>query len=143
MGRRGRQPYKKAAARLTKESSGFLLPLSRLRPIKALVQEGERTHAVDLVHTVEILNRRSVADAKPAVQLGHLGVFIGHPFIETHGIVVPSLHHEGAWCDHTRKLGVVECVAHVEIKDLVLGGEHVRSGEGDARRLPDPLVEVR
>ena len=55
--------------------------VSRLRPLQVLVQELERSFAVDLVEAVEEFDVGAVADAERIVHPADFGVFVGDPFV--------------------------------------------------------------
>ncbi len=90
------------------------------RPIQMFVQKIECPFAVDGVAAVEVLDRGLVTQSQLRVEPPHLGVFVGHPLIPAHAIVMAALHHERPRDHQVGHLRVVERAPHVEVGHLPL-----------------------
>ena len=97
---------------------------------------------MDGVGAVEVLDGGAVADAEFVVEATDLGVFVVHPFVETHAVIVSALDHEGARGDEGGHLGIVERSAKVPLPNFILVGVEVAHWHVETDALADPLVEV-
>src|SRR5579883_421267 len=115
---------------------------SWLRPVQVPVQEVESAAAVDFVAAVEKLDSRTLAESQAIVEPAHLGVFIGYPLIWGHDVLVAALDHERPRHHQGGQLGVVERVAHIEIRHLPFDCEHETVFRIGRCYFPGPVVEV-
>jgi hypothetical protein len=59
------------------------------------VQETEGADAVDGVWAVEEFYFRAITNADAVVETAHAGVFVRHPFIRGHAVIVSALDMKG------------------------------------------------
>src|SRR5262245_30521881 len=85
---------------------------SAFRPVQVLVQEIERSLAVDRVRADEPFDLATVREAQlRRVQVADLGELVADRLVRGDAVEVAALHHERPRCDQGGHLGVVERAA--------------------------------
>src|SRR3712207_3332990 len=106
------------------------------------VKKTECSDTMDRVRTIEPFDFRAFSQSELHISPAHLRVLIADPFIHSYAVVVPPLHHEGAWCDKHGHLSVARNVREIPLGHLPLTGKHVIERHLRTYVLTDPLVEV-
>ena len=107
-----------------------------------LAQELKSADAVDFMGAIKPFDGRVFADAQEVVTALGAGVFVAHPLVGCHAVVVTPLHHKGPGTNEPTHFGVVIGVAHVPFKHFIFAVVHIAVNLTRRDIFPDPLVVI-
>jgi len=92
--------------------------------------------------SVEKLNLCPFPQPEFVIQVFHLTILVGHPFVRLYDVIMAAFNHERPGKDEIGHLGIAERTAHVEVGHFPFHGIHESVFEIRVHYFPGPVAKI-